>query len=94
MTDSARLDKIALFEDRMSVVEKDDPALAQASRNVHKMLTNARHVVEAVFNDEVACDPRVVMDVSAAIADEIEEQHERSLGSPDEEDEDDEDSYA
>lgn len=86
-----QLDKIAQFEDRMSVVGRDNPDLAAASRKVHNMLTNARHVAESVFNDEVASQPEVVMSISAAIADEIDtimDERDRKEGGEFDDDED------
>ncbi len=71
--DSKQLDKMAKFEERMAVVKRDDPDRAEACRKVHNMLVNARHVVESVFNDDVADQAEVVLAVHAAIADEMED---------------------
>jgi hypothetical protein len=57
----------------MAVVKRDDPDRAEACRKVHNMLVNARHVVESVFNDDVADQAEVVLAVHAAIADEMED---------------------
>ena len=69
--------KIAKFESRMNVVERDNEDLAKACRSVHSMLSLAKTVAESVFNDDVADQPEVVMQISAAIADEIEEMNAR-----------------
>jgi hypothetical protein len=37
------------------------------------MLTNAKHVAESVFNDDVADNPEVCLSIAAAIADELED---------------------
>jgi hypothetical protein len=68
-----KLDKIAKFEDRMSVVGRDNPDLAKACRAVHNMLDTAKCVAESIFNDDVADNPEVVMSIMSAIADEVDE---------------------
>lgn len=78
---SKQLDRIAQFEQRMEAVAKDDPDRAQACRQVHNMLTNAKHVAESVFNDDVADNPEVCLSIAAAIADELEDiKNEREEG--------------
>jgi hypothetical protein len=86
--DSRQLDKMAQFEQRMEVVAKDNPDLSKACRAVHSMLTTARHVAESVFNDDVADQPEVVMQISAAIADELDEMNAKKEEDDYEDDED------
>lgn len=71
--DFTKLEKESKFEDRMAVVERENGDLAQACRNVHSQLHLAKTVAESVFNDDVADNPEVVMQISAAIADELED---------------------
>ena len=85
--DSKQLDQIAQFEDRMSAVEKDDPDRALACKRVRNMLVNARHVLESVFNDDVASDVQAVLAVHAAIADELEDIRIEREGTDEDEDE-------
>lgn len=86
--DDRQLDKISQFEARMEVVAKDDPDRAQACRQVHNMLVNAKHVVESIFNDDVADQAEVVLSVHAAIADELEDIKAEKRGDYGDEDED------
>ena len=67
------LDKIAIFEERMEVIAKDDGELAKACRSVHSALKTAKYVAESIFNDDVADNPEVVMGIHAAIADELDD---------------------
>lgn len=84
-----KLEKSSKFEERMAVVERDNPDLAKACRSVHSTLVIAQHVAESVFNDDVADQPEVVMQIAASIADELEEMKDR-----DEDDEDDDGEHA
>ena len=85
--DSQRLEKISAFEDRMGVVQRDNPQLAEACRNVRAQLDLARAVTESVFNNDVASDVQAVLSVHACIADELEDIR---GGGEDDEDEEDE----
>jgi hypothetical protein len=69
--DEKKAAKIAKFEGRMAVVERDNPDLAVACRGVHSQLDLARTVAESIFNDDTADQPEVVMSISSMIADEL-----------------------
>jgi hypothetical protein len=69
--DSTQLDKIAAFEGRMGVVERDNPVLAQACRSVHQQLSLAKTVAESVFSPALAKNPEILLAISSSIAEEV-----------------------
>jgi hypothetical protein len=69
----AELEKISKFEERMEVLGKDSPSLAKACRHAHTTIRAAKHVAESVFNDDVADNPEIVMQIHAAIADDLDD---------------------
>jgi hypothetical protein len=85
--DSGRLDRIAEFESRMEVVKKNDEDLHDACRAVHGMLTTAGYVAEALFGPEASIKSEVVLSISAAIADELEDIREAREGGAEDDDE-------
>jgi hypothetical protein len=69
--DTSQLDKMAAFESRMGVVERDNPVLAQACRSVHQQLSLAKTVAESVFSPGLAKNPEILLAISSSIAEEV-----------------------